>query len=302
MKQVARTKAGPGSRLVEEVVGCMFQPCPSRANSPPGCRSVNCNGDGAPHALSKPGKQYLPFFWALAFRCDPSVLNPLTAEQLDSRADEFVRAIDLVAVRALASSYNHGSPCRIDEMEIARGSFNVCFFAKFDDRTWVIRIPIITVIHDAWGKLRSEVCTMRYIQENIQIPIPRVHSCASKWRRRFLAQGRDPWLTERHRLLHGIDLTAHLVPYVMDHRLDAEPDKPGSVIGEVKDEADIEAALISASNTTRQAAGILGGQGTNGIGIDGLDEFPSLQFALLVCERPKVGWRRRAASEDVAKT
>ncbi|RSL53810.1 hypothetical protein CEP54_010192 [Fusarium duplospermum] len=109
-------------------------------------------------------------------RCDPSSLNPLTAEQLDSRADEFVRAIDLEAVRALASSYNDGSPCRIDEMATARGSFNVCFFAKFDDRTWVVRIPIMPVIHDAWGKLQSEVCTMRYIQENTQIPIPRVHA------------------------------------------------------------------------------------------------------------------------------
>lgn len=97
----------------------------------------------------------------LASRCDPSALNPLTAEQLDSRADEFVRAIDLEAVRALASSYNHGSPCRIDEAETARGSYNVCFFAKFDDRTWVVRVPIEPVIHDAWGKLQSEVCTMR---------------------------------------------------------------------------------------------------------------------------------------------
>lgn len=54
----------------------------------------------------------------------------------------------------------------------------------------------------------------------------------------------------------------------MDHWFDGEPDKPGSVIGEVKDEADIEAALTSASNATRQAAGVLGGQGTNGIRID----------------------------------
>ncbi|KAG5757566.1 hypothetical protein H9Q72_014292 [Fusarium xylarioides] len=109
-------------------------------------------------------------------RHDSSVLNPLTAEQLDSRADEFVGAIDLEAVRALASSYNNGSPCRVDETATAQGSFNICFFARFDDRTWVVRVPIKPVIHDVWGKLQSEVCTMRYIQENTQIPIPRIHA------------------------------------------------------------------------------------------------------------------------------
>ncbi|KAK0390110.1 hypothetical protein NLU13_3683 [Sarocladium strictum] len=109
-------------------------------------------------------------------RHDSSVLNPLTAEQLDSRADEFVGAIDLEAVRALASSYNNGSPCRVDETATAQGSFNICFFARFDDRTWVVRVPIEPVIHDAWGKLQSEVCTMQYIQENTQIPIPRIHA------------------------------------------------------------------------------------------------------------------------------
>ncbi|POR38965.1 Uncharacterized protein TPAR_00835 [Tolypocladium paradoxum] len=109
-------------------------------------------------------------------RLDPSALNPLTAEQLDNRADEFVKAIDLEAVCALASSYNNDSPCRVDEKATAQGSFNVCFFAKFDDRTWVIRVPIQPVIHDAWGKLQSEVWTMRYIYENTQIPIPKVHA------------------------------------------------------------------------------------------------------------------------------
>ncbi|RMJ08724.1 hypothetical protein CDV36_011662 [Fusarium kuroshium] len=77
---------------------------------------------------------------SLTSRRDPSVLNPLTAEQLDSRADEFVKAIDLEAVRALASSYNDGSPCRIDEMATARGSFDICFFVKFDARAWAVRI------------------------------------------------------------------------------------------------------------------------------------------------------------------
>ncbi|RSL41971.1 hypothetical protein CEP54_015649 [Fusarium duplospermum] len=59
---------------------------------------------------------------------------------------------------------------------MARGSYNVCFFARFDDRTWVVRIPIQPVIHNVWGKLQSEVCTMRYIQENTHIPIPGVHA------------------------------------------------------------------------------------------------------------------------------
>lgn len=97
----------------------------------------------------------------LVSRYDLSVLNPLTAEQLDSLANEFVQAIDPEAVRSLASSYNDGSPCRVDKMATARGSFNICFFARFDDRTWVVRIPIQPVIHNVWGKLQSEVCTMR---------------------------------------------------------------------------------------------------------------------------------------------
>ncbi|KJZ75585.1 hypothetical protein HIM_05048 [Hirsutella minnesotensis 3608] len=104
------------------------------------------------------------------------VLNPLTAEQLDSRADEFVKSIDVEAVRDLASSYNDGAPCRIDVTETARGSFNVCFFARFAHQVLVVRVPIQPVVHDAWGKLRSEVCTMLYIQENTRIPIPRVRA------------------------------------------------------------------------------------------------------------------------------
>ncbi|KAF5020118.1 hypothetical protein F66182_7850 [Fusarium sp. NRRL 66182] len=111
-----------------------------------------------------------------ASRPDPSVLNPLTADQLDSLADEFVKSIDLEAVRALVSSYNRGSQCHIDEAATAQGSYNVCFFTKCDDKTFVVRVPIEPVIHDVWGKLESEVCTMRYVQENTQIPIPQLYA------------------------------------------------------------------------------------------------------------------------------
>lgn len=92
---------------------------------------------------------------------DPSDIIPLTPEQLDSQTDEFVKAIDLEAIRALASSYNNGSPCHVDETATARGSYNVCFFVKFDNQTWLVRVPIEPVVHDPWGKLQSEVCTMR---------------------------------------------------------------------------------------------------------------------------------------------
>lgn len=85
------------------------------------------------------------------------------------------------------------------------GSFNVCFFSEFYTvaTTWVVRAPIETAVHDAWGKLQSEVHTMQYIRAHTILPIPRVY-----------AYGRAP-------LRHG--QATEQTCYTMMEHMDGEP-------------------------------------------------------------------------------
>ena len=96
----------------------------------------------------------------------PADATPLTEEQRLTRKTEYIQSINKDAVCALASRHNNGLPCRLDESTpVANGSFNVCFFVEFHttaERTqWVVRVPIEPVVHRAWEKVQSEVCTMR---------------------------------------------------------------------------------------------------------------------------------------------
>ncbi|CAH0022762.1 unnamed protein product [Clonostachys rhizophaga] len=105
---------------------------------------------------------------SLSPRPDPSHLRrlkPLTSEQYEERRNKFIRAIDENAICTLASAHNKNLPCRIAESRTANGSFNICFFLHFHtvDKTWVVRVPLEPVLHNAWDKVQSEVCTMRQI-------------------------------------------------------------------------------------------------------------------------------------------
>ncbi|KAK7419437.1 hypothetical protein QQZ08_010855 [Neonectria magnoliae] len=120
------------------------------------------------------------FVWpALRIRLRSSTTQhtyPLTYEQQVARKKQFIDGIDQDAIRKLASWHNNWKPCRI--FHSTHGSFNACFFVEFpDDNTkWVVRIPIKPAVHDVWAKLQSEVTTMRYIQSETTIPLPRVHA------------------------------------------------------------------------------------------------------------------------------
>ncbi|RSL70471.1 hypothetical protein CEP51_012188 [Fusarium floridanum] len=95
---------------------------------------------------------------------------PPTEEQLEERIKKFIDSLDEDAICRLASQHNGQKPCRIVGRD--RGSFNVCFFIHFDQdgMRWV-----------------SEVTTMRYLQCNTTIPIPRIH-----------AYGQDAGLAKGH--------------------------------------------------------------------------------------------------------
>lgn len=93
---------------------------------------------------------------------DHSPPFPLVSDQIDSRVEDFIDSIDKGAVRLLASQHNGQKPCSITKH--MSGSFNVCFFALFDDGTmWIVRIPSEPVVQDSWIKVQSEVATMRFV-------------------------------------------------------------------------------------------------------------------------------------------
>lgn len=85
---------------------------------------------------------------------------PLTEQQVYRRSDTFFRSIDEEAIRALGTRHHIKSlQCAIKARY--RGSFNCCFLLEFtDSSTRVVRLPLEPAVQDAWGKVRSEVCTM----------------------------------------------------------------------------------------------------------------------------------------------
>lgn len=90
----------------------------------------------------------------------PHYLRPLTDQQRRLRKDEFIASIDTEAISALASKHHEGLSCSIRSE--SHGSFNVCFVVDFvDGATRLVRVPIEPAIHDVWGKVCSEVCTLQ---------------------------------------------------------------------------------------------------------------------------------------------
>lgn len=90
-------------------------------------------------------------------------LRPLTDQQRRQKIEEFIDSINTEAVRALASANRGGLECYV--RRLSRGSFNVCYVLDFpeDGSTRMVRIPIVPSVYDAWGKVRSEVCTLQYV-------------------------------------------------------------------------------------------------------------------------------------------
>ncbi|KAF4975999.1 hypothetical protein FZEAL_7285 [Fusarium zealandicum] len=122
---------------------------------------------------------------------------PLTEQQIYHHTDAFFRSIDDDAIQALGTQHHINSlPCKIKVRH--RGSFNGCFMLEFTDgSTRLVRLPLEPAVHDAWSKIRSEVCTMQYVRRNTNIPVPQVYSQLTRKaletsleprRRRFLQQ------------------------------------------------------------------------------------------------------------------
>lgn len=90
---------------------------------------------------------------------------PLTWEQTNAQIEEFIDSISEEAICDLASRYRGQGPCTVVGRD--RGSFNVCFFVRFDTDTdhdharWVVRVPLEPVVVDSWAKTQSEVATLR---------------------------------------------------------------------------------------------------------------------------------------------
>lgn len=60
------------------------------------------------------------------------------------------------------------------------------------------------------------------------------------------------------RLLHGIDLTAYFIPHVENRWFDGKPHEARGAIGEINDVADVEAALVPASDGAWQTSVVPG--------------------------------------------
>ncbi|KND90594.1 hypothetical protein TOPH_04865 [Tolypocladium ophioglossoides CBS 100239] len=101
---------------------------------------------------------------------------PTTDDQDHEIKEEFIESLDPDAVCALASRYNNGKPCQVVNKD--SGSFNVCFFVKFDqdEPEWIVRVAIETSLDNPWDKLLSEVTTIQYLERNTRIPVPHVRA------------------------------------------------------------------------------------------------------------------------------
>lgn len=83
----------------------------------------------------------------------------LTDDEVARASNQFVESLVPEKIEALASRYHGGRKCRI--VDQARGSYNACFFVKFDDEEIrVVRIPIAPALYKPWQALLSEVATL----------------------------------------------------------------------------------------------------------------------------------------------
>lgn len=84
----------------------------------------------------------------------------LTDDEIAKASDHFVESLLPSKIEALASRYNGNKSCHITGQ--ARGSYNTCFFVRFDNaEEWVVRIPIEPALYNPWDALLSEVATIK---------------------------------------------------------------------------------------------------------------------------------------------
>ncbi|OAA45073.1 phosphotransferase enzyme family protein [Metarhizium rileyi] len=99
----------------------------------------------------------------------------LTDDEVAKASDDFVASLLPSKIEALASRYNGDRSCRLTGQ--ARGSYNVCFFVKFDnDDEWTVRIPIEPALYNPWETILSEVATINFVRIKTSIPVAKIHA------------------------------------------------------------------------------------------------------------------------------
>lgn len=90
------------------------------------------------------------------------MLDLVAEDHLHKARDRFVDTIDERAIRWLASSHHGNDDCHFFRPP-ARGSFNMCYFVRFQDgESWVVRIPLEPYLaFEARRKVEREVVTMQ---------------------------------------------------------------------------------------------------------------------------------------------
>lgn len=90
--------------------------------------------------------------------------NQVVRSRVHRERDAFIASIPHERVLQLASSHHRGEPCAFFQ-EPARGSYNICYFVRFDSgEKWVVRVPLGPCLaFGARHKLESEIATMQYV-------------------------------------------------------------------------------------------------------------------------------------------
>ncbi|KAG6041284.1 hypothetical protein E4U41_005112 [Claviceps citrina] len=105
---------------------------------------------------------------------DEEFLAP-TYDEITQAGNKFVESLLESKIEALASRYNGGRSCRVTGQK--RGSYNACFFVKFDNnQEWVVRIPIEPAVFSPWETLLSEVATINLVRVKTSIPVAKIHA------------------------------------------------------------------------------------------------------------------------------
>ncbi len=94
------------------------------------------------------------------------MVNRIVERRIREECEIFITKItqNEAAIRKLASSHHpDGEDCTVFGQ--TRGSFNYCFFVRFDPSgmRWVVRIPLIPCLAFVEEKLEAEIATMKYV-------------------------------------------------------------------------------------------------------------------------------------------
>ncbi|KPM42267.1 hypothetical protein AK830_g4251 [Neonectria ditissima] len=101
--------------------------------------------------------------------------DKLVQTQVHDERNSFLKSVSKEDVLRLVSSRRQGRNCDYFR-DPKRGSYNVCYFVRFDDgERWVLRIPITPCLASgARRKLEREVATMQLVAAKTTIPLPRI--------------------------------------------------------------------------------------------------------------------------------